>query len=69
MNEKLRELPLHAGALPDYTTLEGTTSREVPAGKLLALDNEGEYMLTPGHTNAIIYRVSYNNTVTVCVKV
>jgi hypothetical protein len=54
---KLRDLPLHQGAVPNFSQLESGNTKEVPVGKLLALDSDGHYLMSCNDTSAEIYRV------------
>ena len=57
-NKKLRDLPIHQGVVPDFDFNEPMGNKEVPRGKLLAFDTDGQYMLSCYDANALIYRVS-----------
>ncbi|XP_060564424.1 WD repeat-containing protein 91-like [Ruditapes philippinarum] len=54
---KLRDLPLHQGAVPNFSQLESGNTKEVPVGKLLALDSDGHYLMSCNDTSAEIYRL------------
>ncbi|KAH3787615.1 hypothetical protein DPMN_165741 [Dreissena polymorpha] len=56
--KKLRDLPLPQGSVPDYSALEGSNSKEIPAGKLLALDTDGKYLLGRNGISSEIYQMN-----------
>ncbi|XP_053407705.1 WD repeat-containing protein 91-like [Mercenaria mercenaria] len=56
--QKLRDLPIHQGAVPNFSLLDaGASTKEVPVGKLLALDSDGHYLLSCNDTSSEIYRL------------
>lgn len=56
-NKKLRDLPIHQGVVPDFQFNEPMGNKEIPRGKLLAFDSDGQYMLSCNDANALIYKM------------
>lgn len=63
--KKIRDLPLRA--VPKFQVPEGTSStKEIPMGRLLALDSDGKYLLGCSGSGAEIYRVCLTGAVFSC---
>ncbi|WAR21158.1 WDR91-like protein, partial [Mya arenaria] len=60
--QKIRDLPLHAGAVSDFSALEALGNKEIPMGKLLAFDSDGKYLLGCRESNSEIYQMLKSET-------